>query len=254
MNKRDPRITLQAILRRWLPLADTVLRMVARCMPSPVVAQRDRSRLGTLLPVVLPAEGNCNTATSESDELELSVRRCQDCITSCVSETQDAPAPPVIVFVSKMISVRMADLSKKDFNLILNSEIADNVQNSSGEPAQAPYEKEVFLALARVYSGVLRSSTPLHVLGNRHDPFTYKPSDSDLGNEIPVGSIGLYIMLGPSIFPVESVPAGNIVGIIGLEKHVLKTATLSTTLGEIDANFSPARTYFRCNCLSLLLV
>jgi ribosome assembly protein 1 len=35
------------------------------------------------------------------------------------------------------------------------------------------------------------------------------------------------VLLGPSISPAESVPAGNIVGIIGLEDYILKTATIS---------------------------
>ena len=30
VNKRDPRATLQAIFRRWLPLSDALLRMVVR--------------------------------------------------------------------------------------------------------------------------------------------------------------------------------------------------------------------------------
>ena len=37
------------------------------------------------------------------------------------------------------------------------------------------------------------------------------------------------MILGPSVFPVKSVPAGNIVGIVGLEDHVLKTGTLCST-------------------------
>jgi ribosome assembly protein 1 len=39
--------------------------------------------------------------------------------------------------------------------------------------------------------------------------------------------IGCYVLLGPSVYPAHNVGAGNIVGIVGLEEYVLKTATLS---------------------------
>ena len=40
----------------------------------------------------------------------------------------------------------------------------------------------------------------------------------------------LYLLLGRDLEAVEEVPAGSIVGIGGLEEHVLKSATLSSTL------------------------
>lgn len=39
----------------------------------------------------------------------------------------------------------------------------------------------------------------------------------------------MYLCLGPSVFPVEEAKAGNVVGIVGLDELVLKTATLSST-------------------------
>ena len=242
VNKRDPRITLQAIMRRWLPLADTILRMVVRCMPSPAVAQRDRSRLATLLPLVLPVEQDASSSLDE--DIYSSVVHCQESIATCnngLMESPDLAAPPVVIFVSKMISVRLADLSKRDINMILASERSEELQDeavdtgnqyqSQNQYQQQPYEREVFVALARVYSGLLTSDSQLYVLGSRHDPFQQSENGSTADTIINGRSIGLYIMLGPSVYPVESVPAGNIVGIVGLEKHVLKTATLSSTLG-----------------------
>lgn len=43
--------------------------------------------------------------------------------------------------------------------------------------------------------------------------------------------VGLFLLnVGPSVYPVDRVPAGNIVGIIGLQDYVLKSATLSNSL------------------------
>lgn len=40
----------------------------------------------------------------------------------------------------------------------------------------------------------------------------------------------LYIMMGRGVVEVEEVPAGNVLGIGGLEKHILKSATVTNTL------------------------
>ena len=47
----------QAIFRRWLPLADALLRMVIRCVPEPSVAQK--KRIHTLYPSLPPAGVVC---------------------------------------------------------------------------------------------------------------------------------------------------------------------------------------------------
>ena len=46
---------LQAIMRAWLPVAATVLGVVARKLPSPVEAQR--ARVGKLWPQTLALSG-----------------------------------------------------------------------------------------------------------------------------------------------------------------------------------------------------
>jgi hypothetical protein len=38
----------------------------------------------------------------------------------------------------------------------------------------------------------------------------------------------LFLMMGREIEPIDSVPAGNVFGIAGLEKFILSTATIST--------------------------
>ena len=47
-------------------------------------------------------------------------------------------------------------------------------------------------------------------------------------DEVVIGD--LFVLMGRQVLPVDWVPAGNIVGIAGLDQCVLKSATLSTTL------------------------
>ena len=115
-------------------------------------------------------------------------------------------------------------------------------------------ETSVFLAFARIYSGTLHRGQEVYVLQPRYDPREIDIDNPPLiqddvislgggpGNTIggvPTGEGAemskvkvseLYILMGRGVVEVESVPAGNVLGIAGLDKHILKSATVSTTL------------------------
>lgn len=55
--------------------------------------------------------------------------------------------------------------------------------------------------------------------------------DLKAGQHVTRVNIGdLYLMMGRELESLESVPAGSVVGIGGLEEHILKSGTLSSTL------------------------
>ena len=102
------------------------------------------------------------------------------------------------------------------------------------------------IAFARIYSGCLRKGSTVFVLGPKHDPrealervkagelpaeenVTLK--DLKAGRHVTKVTIQrLYLMMGRELEPTEKITAGNVFGIGDLEEHVLKTATLSTTI------------------------
>jgi ribosome assembly protein 1 len=101
------------------------------------------------------------------------------------------------------------------------------------------------IAFARVYSGTLKIGDQVFVLGPKHNPAValeregageeVDPSivlkDLKSGRHITRMTVDkLYILMGRELEAVSKVPAGNVFGIGGLEEHVLKTATLSTTI------------------------
>jgi ribosome assembly protein 1 len=314
INPRDPRATLQAILRRWLPLSEAVLRMIIRTVPDPVQAQR--ARLFTLLPGLLegadtaapPATGETLTegvaaeeagegseqkqaaaaavgelslvnstslafelsSAPRTAELRAQIQHSIDHVTECVGSCSNDEKAPLVVYVSKLVPVRVADLAPADVAL-LNAQRQQQHLQQQQEEGSVPsvlnnlsHDDEVFVALARVFSGVLKRNSSLYVLGSKYDPMeelSHAPQGTTEGSEASAGSavssslalsssasasasalgtqglfplpkgtpLGMYIMLGPSVVPVEQVPAGNIVGIVGLHDYVLKTATLCST-------------------------
>ncbi|KAG2775467.1 Ribosome assembly protein 1 [Phytophthora cactorum] len=199
LKQTDRKSATQAVMRKWLPLSTTVLKMVTRVLPSPVSAQVKR------------ADKLC---TISSEQLEKSPQHAQ--VFRSLQSCQTSEDAPLVIYICKVISVEANVLS--DYH-------------QSGLAAT----DEVYVGVGRVYSGVLREGQPVYVMDPKFqgvsvdvdaiDPNTVKHVariDSDL--------VKPYMMMGRDMHKLDRVPAGNIVGIVGLQEHVLKTATLSSTL------------------------
>lgn len=199
LRATDRKLAIQVVMRKWLPLSTAVLKMVTRALPSPITAQSKR------------AEKLCaiSLADLESADRHSAVfRSLQACHTS-----DDAPA---VVYICKMISV--------EANVLSDYHRAGYAAND-----------EIYVGVGRVYSGVLRAGQPIYVLDPKFQGY-YGDLDESSGADIkhvtrvPNGVLRPYMMMGRELHALDAVPAGNIVGIVGLHEHVLKTATLSTTL------------------------
>lgn len=143
--------------------------------------------------------------------------------------------------------------------LILEPAARENNENENGEQQEKlTKDKEIpknhVLAFARVYSGSIKKGQQLYVLGPKHDPREtpcqdMAPSDTqdpslsseglsaaksvDRGTNQHVAAFtvqDLYLLMGRELESLDSVPAGNVLGIDGLESHVLKSATISSTV------------------------
>ena len=255
ISTKDPRSTIQAIFRKWLSLPDAILRMVVRCMPNPVDAQH--LRLTTLTsPVPVVSATTSSVKSSIIDRIACINKQVELCVTTADAE--------VVIFISKMMPMRVAELSPRDRSILAEKKKkkqgqGQGLENSSNDqvdnltPNFMDGNQEVFIALARVFSGTLKRNSKLYVLNHR-----YNPLNADLNSNIEQNiddysfeklnetfpllkqvmpdSFGMYLCLGPSFAPVEEVPAGNIVGIVGIEEEVLKTATLASTWAYLPMN------------------
>ncbi|XP_033751103.1 elongation factor-like GTPase 1 isoform X2 [Pecten maximus] len=98
----------------------------------------------------------------------------------------------------------------------------------------------VFVAFARIYSGTVKKGQKLFVLGPKHDPSQIEEgavrvgqSVEDLGtrDHITAFSVSdLFLFMGRELEHMEEIPAGNLLGIGGLEDHILKSGTVSSTI------------------------
>ncbi|GAB4824579.1 hypothetical protein Ancab_007452 [Ancistrocladus abbreviatus] len=203
---KDPKAVLQAVMSRWLPLSDTILSMVVRCMPDPIAAQS--VRISRLLP---KREVVDNVASSDAVTKAELVRKS-------VEACNSSPEAPCVAFVSKMFAVQLKLLPHRG----PNGEIVNNFSDDDGNSET----DECFLAFARIFSGVLTSGQRMFVLSALYDPLKGETMQKHL-QDAELKS--LYLMMGQGLKPVASAKAGNIVAIRGLGQHILKSATLSST-------------------------
>jgi ribosome assembly protein 1 len=235
MRSKDTRVLLTAIMTQWLPLATAILLTIIEQLPSPDVAQRIR------LPKVLYpfAEGE----VQPSNEAEKAMFECD--------QSESAPA---IAYVSKMFAVPTEALPENRRKLLTAEELRERGRlhraalkaaaegsgtvdlsvSSEDTPVDVPASpapevsdveknEETLIGFARLYSGTLKVGQKIYVLGPK-----YKPQNPEKHcSEITVKS--LYMIMGRELESLPEVAAGNVFGIGGLEGHVLKNATLSTT-------------------------
>lgn len=83
-------------------------------------------------------------------------------------------------------------------------------------------DKGRFYAFGRVFSGTVRSGLTVRIQGpnyvpGKKDDLFIKPIQRTI------------LMMGSKIDPIEDVPAGNIVGLVGVDQYLLKSGTLTTS-------------------------
>ncbi|KAM4677838.1 elongation factor-like GTPase 1 [Discoglossus pictus] len=118
---------------------------------------------------------------------------------------------------------------------VFTSQASNLVQKTETQEA----DKNTFIAFARVFSGVVRKGQRVFVLGPKYDPaeaLRKLPPDCKASSDLPsIPHIAcctldsLYLLMGRELEDLDEVPAGNVLGIAGLEDFVLKSATLSTS-------------------------
>ncbi|KAI0356432.1 translation elongation factor 2 [Trametes cingulata] len=242
-KSKDTRQLLSLIFSQWLPLSTCVIQTIVDVVPPPSAAQRIR------IPKMLYPD--IYEATVEpKNKVEADLYSCND--------AKDAS---IVALVSKMFAVPTKELPGKKKKALTAEEMRSRAKAArearaaaaqSDEPApseasSAPLEEamekvelndkpggagasedaeETLLGFARIYSGTIRTGTTIvcvlpkynHSLGPAH-----KRNKQHL---VTAKVEELYTMMGRELVPVESVRAGNVFAIRGLEGKVWRNATI----------------------------
>jgi len=227
VNKREVakggKPALKSVMHAWLPVTRALLSMVVRWVPNPSLAQQRR------IEVLWPRE-----QLIRNPELTDELTKTYESIKTC------DPEGPLVVYVTKLFAeerkaldpatIRRLEQFYEETDLAskpLGGEEAVGKQGNTDDCDGNGERKEFFFAFARVFSGTLRPGVPVHVLGPKYVPDQTQDT-SHHRSFVSFGVIPMLIM-GSDLAALDQVPAGNVLAIAGLERDVLKTATVSTT-------------------------
>ncbi|XP_038044225.1 elongation factor-like GTPase 1 isoform X2 [Patiria miniata] len=262
LRHNDPKVHLQAICGQWLPLSQAVLSMVCQKLPGPL--QVDSVRIEKLM---CGGGRRFDTLPPQSQQLKSAFQECRSeedvpvivyISKMFVIDNMSLPRNKQRPLGEEELLQRREDARKRHTLRVANQQQDTKLENQSEmskesletgtillsettSEEKAEEEGETFLAFARVFSGRIRKGQKLYVLSPKHDPMkALNRENGALGdqtvNELSGHSLtefevkDLYLLMGRELEPMESVPAGNVLGIGGLEDLVLKSATLSSTV------------------------
>ncbi|KAG5890224.1 hypothetical protein JTB14_028765 [Gonioctena quinquepunctata] len=247
MNHNDPKVQVRAILQAWKPLASTILLQCLNQIPPPCKIEKMK------IDYLLSSNKYCE---------DLYLNKCVENIRPYFENSSTDPETPTVVYVSKMFCVNDKNLSQNKPKVFVpkprsteesktkpvETEIKldkprDETENSNDN--DSTNEEIAVIALARVYTGTLRVGQEIYVMIGNYLPDELKisaSSDDFVENNDNVEKVvikELYMLFGRELMFVDSIPAGNFCGIGGIGKHILRTATLSTTLNVVPLTERP---------------
>jgi ribosome assembly protein 1 len=235
IRARDPRLLMTTVFASWLPLSTALLVSVVESLPSPPQAQADR------MPGIIK-----NSPGAEAVDAEV-----KNAMVSFKTDKSD----PVVAYVSKMVSIPESELpeNKRKPAQMSGEEARDLARKKRAELARAQaaegdggvggmtealdnvdidgivpdleeqkFDPEHLIGFARIYSGTLSVGDKLYVVPPKWSPAN--PGVDPKPQETTV--TGLYMLMGRNLESLDTVPAGVVFGIAGLEGKILKSGTL----------------------------
>ncbi|XP_019935718.1 elongation factor-like GTPase 1 [Paralichthys olivaceus] len=264
----DPKVLLSAICSQWLPLSQAVLSMVCEKLPSPLDMAAERVEklmtVGARRFDSLPKQTQelkkafLQCSSGENSPVIVFVSKMFAVDTKALPQNRQRPlTQEELAQRRELARQRHADRMAADQTESHKDLTHTGTVPQEGQPAglstakmesltlkdskseEEEEQKENFVAFARVYSGVVKKGQRVFVLGPKYDPthglrmLPESCSASDSVCEVPHLSCcsmeSIYLLMGRELEELEEVPAGNILGVGGLQEWVLKSATLSTS-------------------------
>ncbi|KAL7945820.1 P-loop containing nucleoside triphosphate hydrolase protein [Trichoderma barbatum] len=238
LRARDPRLLLTTVFASWLPLSTALLVSVIESLPSPPVAQAER------LPTVI----------DESPDSEFVDKSVRGAMVSFKTEKSD----PVVAYVSKMVSIPESELpenkrrtgqmtgeearelarqkraaaaalaaanSQDDVAGLTDALGAVDLDNVTPAAEEEKIDPEHLIGFARIFSGTLSVGDTLYVI-----PPKWSPANPHAAEPQQITVKSLYMFMGRSLEALDTVPAGVVFGIGGLDGKILKSGTLCSKL------------------------
>ncbi|TBU20335.1 elongation factor 2 [Hamiltosporidium tvaerminnensis] len=206
----EPKTLFKLVMRTWLPAADTMLEQIILQLPSPVLSQSyryDSLYEGPVDDIV--ALGIKNAAVDSfkcSDQMSSEMMQKLNIKVDANNNAVDANNNPIDA------NNYMVDVN----NNVVSAPLAVYISK------MVPYSDNRFIAFGRVFSGKVTPGMKVRVQGP-----DYVPGSK---NDLFIANIQrTVVMMGRTVKDVSMCPAGNIIGLIGIDDKLKKTGTITNT-------------------------
>ncbi|KAI0304395.1 P-loop containing nucleoside triphosphate hydrolase protein [Multifurca ochricompacta] len=239
LNSKDGNNLLSLIFTQWLPLSTTIVQTIIDIIPSPRAAQPTR------IPIMLHPD-LFESHVDPKSKLEKDLYSCDA-----------GESAHIVAYVSKMFAVPTAQLPEHKKQVLTIDEIRARAreariraeesreQSRTGSPSPAPGHTpseatidesesqgdqkeatETLLGFARLYCGVIRTGSTVACVLPKYNNALEPTHPRNKAYVVNATVDALYTMMGRDLVPVNSVSAGNIFAIRGLEGSVWRSATI----------------------------
>lgn len=244
LKSKETKQLLGLIFSQWLSLSSCVIQSVIDVVPPPSTAQLTR------IPKMLYPD-LYEPTLEPKNKLEENIFSCdassEACVTALVSKmfavpTEELPENKKKPATAEELRARVkAAREAREARKAAEESQTEKSSDVESTPLEVALEKmhvkdsdvqenfecgETLLGFARIYSGTIRKGTRIAcVLPKYQNNLDLKHTKNE--RHVVVTEVeGLYVMMGRELVPVESVGAGNVFAIKGLEGKVWRNATL----------------------------
>ena len=241
LKSKDTKNLLQLVFSQWLSLSTCVIQTTIDIVPPPSSAQLTR------IPKILYPD-LLEPTIAPKNKLEKDLWNCDD-----------GEEAFVIGYVSKMFAVPVKELPENKRAAVTAEQMRANAKaareraaaaalatatEANGEsppstPAEASNDQgddvegkelgedeDVLLGFARIYSGTIRVGSTVRCVLPKYNNNFLSTHPRNIQHTATTIVEGLYTMMGKDLVRVDSVPAGNVFAIRGLEGKVTRSATI----------------------------
>lgn len=269
MRSKDNKNLLNVLMSQWIPLSHALLGAVIEYLPNPQKAQQERIEgilKECLYSAVAVGEESVDEDLLIEPEFKSAMINCdasdpEDHTFAYVSKMISVPErelPKEVVAELSSADVqekqrlareraRKADaeiaaamaatkLSGDDDDIYLETrpdQFEWEFEEDEDDEDEEEAENEVLVAFTRVYSGELSKGQCVCIVGPKYDPSLPKKHPTNIEQLVEDIEIeDLLLIMGREFVRVDSVPAGNLVGVVGLGDIILKNATIMSEVPE----------------------
>lgn len=270
LRSKDYKSLVNSIMSQWIPLSHSLLAAIIDYLPSPVDSQQEKMSklLDECFYQVLPGKKltpdyeysikHCVSANPDQNTLAY-MSKMISIPKSELPQGHHVTLTPEEKAQRNQKAREAARLASQEAKRV--QEEAEMAETADGfalplaklDPFEWEYEDDYFddeddydetlMAFTRVFSGSLLKGQKVLVIGPKYDPSLANDSITNKSQITEVEIQDLFLIMANELVPIDTVPAGNLVGVVGLANVAVKTATIiSPGIKEPYLNLSTTST------------